>query len=58
MLIKEAIGSGSLDGMDGYILNEAGHEVMDLGDDMYTQGKPHLYLVSVFFCKKFKKTMK
>lgn len=41
MLIQEAIGSGALDAVEGYILNEAGHEVMDLGDDMYTQGKPH-----------------
>ncbi|MHC5268562.1 acyl-CoA synthetase FdrA [Enterococcus sp. LJL98] len=41
MLIQEAIGTGALDAVEGYILNEAGHEVMDLGDDMYTQGKPH-----------------
>lgn len=41
MLIQEALGTDSLDGKDGYILHEAGHEVMDLGDDMYTQGKPH-----------------
>ena len=41
MLIQEAIGTGALDAIEGYILNEAGHEVMDLGDDMYTQGKPH-----------------
>lgn len=26
---------------EGFILNSAGHEVIDLGDDMYTQGKPH-----------------
>lgn len=41
MLIQEALGTDSLDGKDGYILHEGGHEVMDLGDDMYTQGKPH-----------------
>lgn len=41
MLIQEVLGTDSLDGKDGYILHEAGHEVMDLGDDMYTQGKPH-----------------
>ncbi|MDM5154553.1 acyl-CoA synthetase FdrA [Bacillus sp. DX1.1] len=26
---------------DGYILKTEGHEVIDLGDDIYTQGKPH-----------------
>lgn len=26
---------------EGFILNSAGHEIIDLGDDMYTQGKPH-----------------
>lgn len=26
---------------EGYILNVQGHEVIDLGDDKYTQGKPH-----------------
>ncbi|MDR7855284.1 acyl-CoA synthetase FdrA [Tissierella sp.] len=26
---------------EGYILKVAGHEVIDLGDDKYTQGKPH-----------------
>ena len=26
---------------DGFILNTNGFEVMDLGDDIYTQGKPH-----------------
>src|SRR5699024_8960494 len=25
----------------GYILNSQGHEIIDLGDDIYTQGKPH-----------------
>lgn len=26
---------------EGYILNSQGHEIIDLGDDIYTQGKPH-----------------
>ncbi|MCB5951219.1 acyl-CoA synthetase FdrA [Enterococcus sp. BWT-B8] len=26
---------------DGYILKAQGHEIIDLGDDIYTQGKPH-----------------
>lgn len=26
---------------DGFILNAGGHQIIDLGDDMYTQGKPH-----------------
>lgn len=26
---------------EGFILNSEGHEVIDLGDDIYTQGKPH-----------------
>jgi FdrA protein len=26
---------------EGYLFNHAGHEVIDLGDDIYTQGKPH-----------------
>ena len=26
---------------EGYILKVSGHEVIDLGDDKYTQGKPH-----------------
>ena len=41
MLIQEVLGTNSLDAVEGFILNEQSHEVMDLGDDMYTQGKPH-----------------
>lgn len=26
---------------DGYVLKSNGHAIVDLGDDMYTQGKPH-----------------
>lgn len=41
MLIAEALELGKLAKTEGYILNTKGYEVMDLGDDMYTQGKPH-----------------
>ncbi|MBP2625388.1 MAG: hypothetical protein H6Q68_99 [Firmicutes bacterium] len=41
MLITEALGLGKLTKKEGYILNANGYEVMDLGDDIYTQGKPH-----------------
>lgn len=41
MLIAEALELGKLSKKEGYILNTNGYEVMDLGDDIYTQGKPH-----------------
>ncbi|WP_315118201.1 acyl-CoA synthetase FdrA [uncultured Clostridium sp.] len=41
MLISEALGLGELIKKEGYILKSHGYEVIDLGDDMYTQGKPH-----------------
>ena len=41
MLISEALELGGLIKKEGYILNAKGYEVMDLGDDIYTQGKPH-----------------
>ncbi|MBU3144883.1 DUF1116 domain-containing protein [Clostridium sp. CF012] len=41
MLISEALELGGLIKKEGYILNANGYEVMDLGDDIYTQGKPH-----------------
>lgn len=41
MLISEALELGGLIKKEGYILNANGYEVIDLGDDMYTQGKPH-----------------
>ena len=40
-LIADALELGAIQSEDGYILNTGGFEVMDLGDDMYTQGKPH-----------------
>ena len=42
VLISDALGLGSeITNVDGYVLKENGHEVVDLGDDKYTQGKPH-----------------
>lgn len=41
MLITEALNLGKLSKQEGYLLNAGGYEVMDLGDDIYTQGKPH-----------------
>lgn len=28
-------------GEEGYMFRQGGHEIIDLGDDVYTQGKPH-----------------
>ena len=42
MLISDALGLGSeITNEDGYVLKRDGHVVVDLGDDKYTQGKPH-----------------
>lgn len=40
-LIADALGLDSIQNEEGYILNTRGFQVMDLGDDVYTQGKPH-----------------
>ena len=41
MLVAEALELGSLIKEEGYVLKAHGYEVVDLGDDIYTQGKPH-----------------
>ncbi|OTN75656.1 hypothetical protein A5886_000731 [Enterococcus sp. 8G7_MSG3316] len=42
MLIEAGLGLSAADGhKDGFILKADGHEIIDLGDDIYTQGKPH-----------------
>lgn len=42
MLIEAGLGLSAADGHeDGFILKADGHEIIDLGDDIYTQGKPH-----------------
>ncbi|MCC4044402.1 bifunctional FdrA/YlbE family protein [Enterococcus gallinarum] len=41
MLISEALSLEGLVKQEGYILHSHGYDVIDLGDDIYTQGKPH-----------------
>ncbi len=42
ILLKDTLKlSSASEAKEGYILNAQGHEVIDLGDDKYTQGKPH-----------------
>ena len=41
MLISEALGLGEIIHEEGYVLNAHGYQVVDYGDDMYTQGRPH-----------------
>lgn len=41
MMISEALDLEGLVKKEGYILNSQGYDVMDLGDDIYTQGTPH-----------------
>lgn len=41
VLISKGLELGQLIHEDGYMLKAKGHEVIDLGDDKYTQGKPH-----------------
>lgn len=41
MMIKETLGLESLAKSEGYVLRAGGYEIIDLGDDVYTQGKPH-----------------
>ena len=41
MMIKDALKITDNTHADGFKLNHDGHVVIDLGDDMYTQGKPH-----------------
>jgi len=41
MLVKAGLNLEQEDApQEGYILKAAGHEIIDLGDDIYTQGKP------------------
>lgn len=42
MMIRDILDlSSPLGKQEGYMLNKSGHIVVDLGDDAYTQGKPH-----------------
>lgn len=40
-MINDTLGLNAESGVDGAILNQDGYEVLDLGDDVYTQGRPH-----------------
>lgn len=40
-MINDTVGLNAESGVDGAILNQDGYEVLDLGDDVYTQGRPH-----------------
>lgn len=41
MLVSEALDLGGVVKEEGFILHSQGYDVIDLGDDIYTQGKPH-----------------
>ncbi|MGT2771802.1 DUF1116 domain-containing protein [Streptococcus marimammalium] len=41
MMIKETLDLTSAAKSEGYVLRAEGYEIIDLGDDVYTQGKPH-----------------
>jgi len=41
MMIKDSLKFTDDTHVDGFKLNHNGHVVVDLGDDVYTQGKPH-----------------
>ncbi|MBM4761327.1 acyl-CoA synthetase FdrA [Bacillus sp. B15-48] len=42
MLLKDGLHLGEdTEEKEGYILKNDGYEILDLGDDIYTQGKPH-----------------
>ncbi|WP_426351165.1 acyl-CoA synthetase FdrA [Alloiococcus sp. CFN-8] len=54
MMISEALSLGGLIKKEGYILQTKGYEVIDLGDDIYTQGKPHPMIDPEVRVKKIK----
>lgn len=41
MMISEALNLEGLVKQEGYVLHSHGYDVIDLGDDIYTQGRPH-----------------
>ncbi len=43
MLVRDELGlpEGDASHAEGYMLHADGHEIIDLGDDTYTQGRPH-----------------
>ncbi len=58
MLIKDSIGiKEDTKKSEGYMLNSQGHIVIDLGDDIYTQGKPHPMIDSSVRLEYMKKAL-
>lgn len=56
MLISEALDLGGVVKEEGFILHSQGYDVIDLGDDIYTQGKPHPMIdpeVRIDYIKKY-----
>lgn len=42
MLLADAVGGhGDREHKNGFMFHQDGHEIIDLGDDAYTQGRPH-----------------
>lgn len=41
IMIRRALGLAGSDTEEGYLLRADGHEIVDLGDDVYTRGRPH-----------------
>ncbi|AEB07733.1 protein of unknown function DUF1116 [Coriobacterium glomerans PW2] len=41
MMVSEALDLGGLIKKRGFVLQHEGYDVIDLGDDVYTQGRPH-----------------
>lgn len=56
-LIADALDLGSIQNEEGYILNTGGFQVMDLGDDVYTQGKPHPMIDPAVRIEKLKEVL-
>lgn len=40
-MVREALGTGENEKTEGYVLKTGECEILDLGDDLYTRGKPH-----------------
>lgn len=56
MLISEALDLGGVTKEAGYVLRAQGHEILDLGDDLYTQGRPHPMIDPEIRLQKIKET--
>lgn len=56
MLISESLNLGGIIQREGYVLDAQGYQVIDLGDDFYTQGKPHPMIdpeIRINYIKKY-----